>query len=403
VQTSSLWTILSDARRQSVNAWYDNTLRSRLNRQDEGAIIVVMQRLHADDLVAHLQETEHWDLVLFPLIAEREEHYELATPYGRRRIHRRADEVLHPALLSASAVEGLRRSMTEYNFSAQYQQDPQPPSGLIVRREWLRFYKPNERAKDFEQIVQSWDTANKATELSDYSVCTTWGLEGKRLYLLHVYRRKMEFPELKRTVRELAGQWKATVVLIEDKSSGTQLIQELRAGNFSLAQAAPAGDGDKVMRLRAQTAKIEGGFVVFPIAAPWLDVYLLELTTFPNCKNDDQVDSTVNALAWSTQDANSSANAWINYYAKLASKALGQDQPAAPDRSETDEDRQAIIAAYQRIVLRKRELITARLCAWCGEELGKSYVTDGAEVYHQEPDRDCYALLTRHGRKCSSR
>jgi predicted phage terminase large subunit-like protein len=172
-------------------------------------------------------------------------------------------------------VEDLRRSMTEYNFAAQYQQDPQPPSGLIVRREWLRFYKPNESAKDFEQIVQSWDTANKATELSDYSVCTTWGFDGKRLYLLDVYRRKMEFPELTRTVRELARLWKATVVLIEDKASGTQLIQELRAGNFSLAQAAPAGDGDKVMRLRAQTAKIEGGFVLFPTAAPWLDIYLL--------------------------------------------------------------------------------------------------------------------------------
>ena len=312
---------LSDARRQSVNAWYDNTLRSRLNRQDEGAIIVVMQRLHADDLVAHLQETERWDLILFPLIAEREEHYELASPYGRRRIHRRADEVLHPALLSASAVEGLRRSMTEYNFAAQYQQDPQPPSGLIVRRDWLRFYKPNESAKNFEQIVQSWDTANKATELSDYSVCTTWGLEGERLYLLDVFRRKMEFPELKRTVREVAGQWKATVVLIEDKASGTQLIQELRADNFSLAQAAPAGDGDKVMRLRAQTAKIEGGFVLFPTAAPWLELYLLELTTFPNSKNDDQVDSTVNALAWSTQQASSSGAAWIRFMEKQARMA----------------------------------------------------------------------------------
>jgi hypothetical protein len=142
------------------------------NRRDEGAINVVMQRLHADDLVAHLQETECRDLLSCPLVAEREEHHELATPYGRRRIHRRADEVLHPALLSASAVEGLRRSVTEYNFAAQYQRDPQPPSGLIVRREWLKFYRPNESTKDFEQIVQSWDTANKATELSDYSVCS---------------------------------------------------------------------------------------------------------------------------------------------------------------------------------------------------------------------------------------
>ena len=65
-------------------------------------------------------------------------------------------------------------------------------------------------------------------------------------------------------------------------------------------QAAPAIDGDKVMRLRAQTAKIEGGFVLFPTQAHWLEAYLLELVGFPNSKNDDQVDSTVFALAWST-------------------------------------------------------------------------------------------------------
>ena len=78
------------------------------------------------------------------------------------------------------------------------------------------------------------------------------------------------------------------------------MIQELRAEHFSLVQAAPAMDGDKVMRLRAQTAKIEGGFVLFPKQAHWLETYLLELMTFPNSKYDDQVDSTVFALAWST-------------------------------------------------------------------------------------------------------
>jgi predicted phage terminase large subunit-like protein len=88
--------------------------------------------------------------------------------------------------------------------------------------------------------------------------------------------------------------------LIEDKASGSSLIQELRAEHFSLVQAAPALDGDKVMRLRAQTAKIEGGFVLFPKQAHWLETYLLELVTFPNSKYDDQVDSTVFALAWST-------------------------------------------------------------------------------------------------------
>jgi predicted phage terminase large subunit-like protein len=291
---------LSDLRRQSVNEWYDNTLRSRLDNQEKGAIIIVMQRLHADDLVAHVQEHEAWDVLSFPAISEQEETYDFLTPYGRRLIHRKNGEILQPALLSAATLESQRRAMTEYNFTAQYQQDPQPPSGVIVKRDWLKFYGPNDKPEKFDQIIQSWDTANKNTELANFSVCTTWGLKKQRLYLLDVYRRKVDFPELKRAVRELAGLYHANIVLVEDKASGISLIQELRAEHFSLVQAAPAMDGDKVMRLRAQTAKIEGGFVLFPKEAHWLDAYLNELVAFPNSKNDDQVDSTVFALAWST-------------------------------------------------------------------------------------------------------
>jgi predicted phage terminase large subunit-like protein len=288
------------ARRRSVNEWFDNTVRSRLNSQEKGAIIIVMQRLHSDDLVAHVQQHESWDVLSFQAIAEEDETYDFFTPYGRRRIHRSAGEILQPALLSPTALESQRRGMTEYNWVSQYQQNPQPPSGIIVKREWLKFYDPRDLPKQFDQIFQSWDTANKDTELSNFSVCTTWGLKDRRLFLLDVYRHKLEFPDLKRAVRELAALHRAQIVLIEDKASGSSLIQELRAEHFSLVQAAPAMDGDKVMRLRAQTAKIEGGFVLFPKQAHWLDTYLRELISFPNSKYDDQVDSAVFALAWST-------------------------------------------------------------------------------------------------------
>ncbi len=291
---------LSDVRRRSVNEWYDNTLRSRLNSQENGAIIIVMQRLHADDLVAHVQEHEPWDVLSFPAIAEQDETYDFLTPYGRKLIHRKNGEVLHPALVSLATLESQRSAMTEYNFTAQYQQNPQPPSGIIVKREWLKFYGPNDKPERFDQIVQSWDTANKDSELANFSVCTTWGLKDQHLFLLDVFRRKLVFPDLKRAVQELATLYQSDVVLVEDKASGTSLIQELLAEHFSLVQAAPVIDGDKVMRLHAQTAKIEGGFVLFPKEAHWLDTYLLELVTFPNSKNDDQVDSTVFALAWST-------------------------------------------------------------------------------------------------------
>lgn len=290
---------LSDTRRQSVNEWYVSTLRSRINSQENGAIIIVMQRLHADDLVAHVQEHELWDVLSFPAIAERDEAYDFLTPYGTKRFYRNNGEVLQPALVSLATLESQRRAMTEYNFTAQYQQDPQPPSGIIVKREWLKFYSPNDKPDQFDLTLQSWDTANKDSELANFSVCTTWGLKDQRLFLLDVFRRKLVFPDLKRAVRDLAALYQSDVVLVEDKASGTSLIQELLAEHFSLVQAAPVIDGDKVMRLHAQTAKIESGFVLFPKEAHWLDTYLLELVTFPNSKNDDQVDSTVFALAWS--------------------------------------------------------------------------------------------------------
>jgi hypothetical protein len=195
---------LSETRRQSVNEWYDNTLRSRLNSQENGAIIIVMQRLHADDLVAHVQQHEPWEVLSFPAIAEQDETYEFPTPYGLRRVHRMVGEILQPTLLSQSTLLAQRQAMSEYVFAAQYQQDPQPASGNIVKREWLKFYEPHERPERFDQIIQSWDTANKDTELSNYSVCTTWGLKGRHMFLLNVYRRKLDFPALKRSVRELA-------------------------------------------------------------------------------------------------------------------------------------------------------------------------------------------------------
>jgi predicted phage terminase large subunit-like protein len=317
---------LSEPRRRSVNEWFDNTLRSRLNSQEKGGIIIVMQRLHADDLVAHVQQHEWWDVLSFPAIAEQDESYDFLTPYGRRRIRRSAGEILQPALLSPTALEAQRRGMTEYNFVAQYQQDPQPPSGNIVKREWLKYYEPGDLPKKFDQIFQSWDTANKDTELSNFSVCTTWGLKDRHLFLLDVYRHKLEFPDLKRAVRELAARYHAKIVLIEDKASGSSLIQELRAEHFSLVQAAPAMDGDKVMRLRAQTAKIEGGFVLFPKQAHFLEAYLHELISFPNSKYDDQVDSTVFALAWITLNPSVGwTDESINNFAKLVD-AVARDR-----------------------------------------------------------------------------
>ena len=167
----------------------------------------------------------------------------------------------------------------------------------MVKAEWFKRYSENERPERFDRIVQSWDTANKVTELSDFSVCTTWGVSGKRIFLRGVFRRRLEYPALKRAVREQQSLFRATEVLIEDKASGTQLIQELITdGCHGVTRYQP--ECDKIMRLHAQTGMIENGFVHIPETAPWLAEYLHEMTVFPKGKHDDQVDSTAQFLDW---------------------------------------------------------------------------------------------------------
>ena len=137
----------------------------------------------------------------------------------------------------------------------------------------------------------------------------SWGILGKDLYLLDVLRRRMECPELKRAVRDQHERFRPSVVLIEDKASGTRLIQELVAGGLYATSHQP--QSDKVMRLHAQTAMIENGFVRLPNAAPWLAQYLHEMTTFPNGRYDDQVDSTAQMPDWSKRGSGPRSNAGI--------------------------------------------------------------------------------------------
>jgi predicted phage terminase large subunit-like protein len=287
---------LSEAHRQAANEWFDHTLYSRLNDKREGAIVLIMHRLHEDDLAGHVLAQEDWDILRLPAIAEDDESIIVDTVLGLRGFDRRRGEALHPARETLQMLEQIRRTIGEYNFAGQYQQMPAPLGGGLVKAAWFKRYGPGE-GLTFDRVVQSWDTASKATELSDFSVCSSWGVRGKDLYLLDVLRRRMEYPELKRAVREQYERFRPDVVLIEDKASGTQLIQELIADGLHAATRYQP-QSDKIMRMHAQTAMIENGFVHLPDTAPWLSAYLHELTAFPKGRHDDQVDSTAQMLDW---------------------------------------------------------------------------------------------------------
>ena len=144
---------------------------------------------------------EDWEVVRLPAIAEDDETIVVDGLLGPRCFERRRGEALHPAREPLSMLDQIRRTIGEYNFAGQYQQMPAPLGGGLVKAAWFRRYTAAETPQ-FERVVQSWDTASKATELSDFSVCTSWGITGKDLHLIDVLRRRMEYPELKRAVRE---------------------------------------------------------------------------------------------------------------------------------------------------------------------------------------------------------
>ena len=287
---------LSDRERINVNTWFSNTVRSRLNDQRHGVIINIMQRLHMNDLVGHVLPLDKWTVIRLPAIAEGHELYVVDTPHGRRTFRRAPGEVLHPVRQPLEVLNELKASMSAYDFSGQYQQRPVPLGGGMVKQDWFRRFD-RQAAPSFDRIVQSWDTASTAGTLGDFSVCTTWGVAKNDFYLLNVFRERLGYPDLKQAVAEQARLFRPDLILIEDKSSGTALIQDLRAAGVSNVEAYRPR-GEKLIRMNSQTATIKSGFVFVPEEAHWLDEYFDEMTNFPLGKHDDQVDSTSQFLDW---------------------------------------------------------------------------------------------------------
>jgi predicted phage terminase large subunit-like protein len=286
----------SEAQRTKTNDWYFTTLLSRLNSKENGVIIIVMQRLHQGDLVGEVTDREHWDMLSLPAIAEQDESYPIEGPLGNHLYVRKAGEALHPERESLEALQQMRQTLGEYRFQSQYQQSPTSREGGVIKREWIRYYE-TARRRDMECVLQSWDTANKGGECNDYSVCTTWGTREGNFYLLDVFRKRLNFPDLKRAALDLFREYAPSKLLIEDRGSGTSLFQELKSEYVWCLEAYnPQQGSDKLVRLEKQSVKFENGRVYLPKQAPWLDEYIQEIAGFPGTKHDDQVDSTSQAL-----------------------------------------------------------------------------------------------------------
>jgi predicted phage terminase large subunit-like protein len=279
---------------EHVNEIYRNTIQSRLDDPENGAIIVIAQRLCPGDLCGMvLKHSGDWAVLKLPMIAEQDEQIQI----GENLYHpRRVGDLLHPAYFSQRAVDERRSQLDEKVFSAQYQQCPHQPMGSIIKRDTIRRYDYLPVRTKSHCVIQSWDTAIKADADSDYSACVTVLVDEGTYYVVDVLRDRVLYPQLKAHAISQADKHKAEFILIEEAALGRTLAKDLKAAGLLTVGVTP--DGDKLTRVSTQLEKFANRQVFLPRQAPWLADFENELLAFPNGRHDDQVDALMQGLAY---------------------------------------------------------------------------------------------------------
>jgi hypothetical protein len=220
----------SDSKRERVNEWFKNTLLSRLDNKLDGAVVVVMQRLHMDDLTGMLlRASDEWTLLSLAAMAEHEERIEI----GPDRYHtRHVGDLLHPEREPKAVIESIRSDLGSDTFAAQYLRAPIPPGGAMIKRHWVCRYDHLPSRTSSASVIQSWDTASKEGGQNDWSVCTTWLRHERKYYLMDVLRGRFDYPTLRARALSHAAAHKPNKILIEDTGVGTALLAELKKPDF---------------------------------------------------------------------------------------------------------------------------------------------------------------------------
>jgi predicted phage terminase large subunit-like protein len=271
-----------------VYEWYTSGPRQRL--QPGGAIIIVMTRWAKRDLTGQILKNaekdgvNEWEVIEFPAIL----------PSGTP---------LWPGFWKKDELEAIRAEIPSSKWNAQYQQNPTSEEGAIIKREHWKIWE-EKSPPQCDYIIQSWDTAFEKNNRADFSACTTWGIfshpDDKGNYMNNIivldsFKKRMEFPELKKVALEFYQDYNPDVLLIEKRAAGAPLIYELRAMGIPVAEYTPSKGNDKIARVNAVSPLFESGMVWCP-ETRWSDELMDELASFPNGDNDDLVDSSTQAL-----------------------------------------------------------------------------------------------------------
>jgi len=268
-----------------VYEWYTSGPRQRL--QPGGSIVIVMTRWSQRDLTGQVLKAdaqrggEGWEVIEFPAIL----------PSGKP---------LWPSFWSLAELEALREELPNGKWQAQYQQNPVGNESAIIKRDWWKWWE-EDNPPECEYTLQSWDTAFEKNNRADYSAGTTWGVfthhkdNQKYLILLNTYKKRVEFPELKKDVLREYNEYEPDTLIVEKKASGAPLIYDLRAMGIPVSEYTPGKGQDKFARLNSVSDIIASGKVWVP-RTRWAEELVDEIASFPSGEHDDLVDSTTLAL-----------------------------------------------------------------------------------------------------------
>jgi predicted phage terminase large subunit-like protein len=287
----------SDAERKHVIEFCDRTLATRLDDAKTGTQLLVMQRLHEEDVTGHFLSQGGWEYVRLPMEQEKDET--IVFPISGRTVERKQGDLLFPERFGRVEVDELKRRLGSYSAAAQLQQRPAPEEGGMLKRAWWQEYAlpPEEQAKLCEEIVQSWDMSFKDSVGADSVAGQVWGRKGANIFLLDRVNARMDFPVTKKAVVSLTAKWPAAhAKLVEDKANGPAIIADLKKEISGLIGVSPRDS--KIARAHAVSPTIESGnvFLPKPVHAPWVHDFVEQCSVFPMGAHDDDVDAMTQAL-----------------------------------------------------------------------------------------------------------
>lgn len=269
--------------REEVVTFYDEKLATR-RRTPTTPTILIMQRLHLDDLVGWIlkNEPDIWNIIKIPALDENNNSF-------------------WPERYPVEELKQIQK-INNFKFQSQYQQDPIASGGAVIKTEWFKYYSSNDYCC-YKRIFITGDTAQKIKEHNDFSVFIVWGVTNfGKLRFLDMIRGKWEAPDLKKQVKILWNRWAKGInnipcsgIYVEDKASGTGLIQEIKR-ECAIPILPLKADKDKLTRLEAVLAHIEAGNIELPQGSEQNKEFLNECEAFTrddSHKHDDIVDTLV--------------------------------------------------------------------------------------------------------------